>query len=239
LGTLEIKESESAITDERIIFDGIYLIGGPNISRSKDATAFVVDCGDELVMIDSGAGQSVEILGKNIRELGLDPQKISTLILTHCHVDHIGGAPYFKKHFNCKLAAHELDAKAIATGDPALTAAYFYGASFPPTAVDIILTSDQVTLTVGKQEIHCLHIPGHTPGSIAPYLDRAGKRILFGQDIHGPFLKSFKSDLGQWKTSMNKLLSLKADILCEGHFGIFQTPEKVESYIRKYLEEYS
>jgi len=239
LGTLEIKESESAITDERIIFDGIYLIGGPNISRSEDATAFIVDCGDELVMIDSGAGQSVEILGKNIRELGLDPQKISTLILTHCHIDHIGGAPYFRKHFNCKLAAHELDAKAIATGDPALTAAYFYGASFPPTAVDIILTSDQVTLTVGKQEIHCLHIPGHTPGSIAPYLDRAGKRILFGQDIHGPFLKSFKSDLGQWKTSMNKLLSLKADILCEGHFGIFKTPEKVETYIKNYLEEYS
>lgn len=225
--------------DERIIFDGIYLIGGPNISYSEDATAFIVDCGDDLVMIDSGAGRSVEILEKNIRELGLDPQKISTLILTHCHIDHIGGAPHFKKHFNCKLAAHELDAEAIATGDPALTAASFYGTSFPPTAVDIILTSDQVTLTFGNQKIHCLHIPGHTPGSIAPYLDRAGKRILFGQDIHGPFSKNFRSDLGQWKTSMNKLLSLKADILCEGHFGIFQPNERVESYIRKYLEEYS
>jgi metallo-beta-lactamase class B len=225
--------------DERIIFDGIYLIGGPNISRSEDATAFVVDCGDELVMIDSGAGQSVEILGKNIRELGLDPQKISTLILTHCHIDHIGGAPYFKKYFNCKLAAHECDAEAIETGDSALTAASFYGTQFPPTSVDIILKGDQATLLFGKQEIHCLHIPGHTPGSIAPYLDRKGKKILFGQDIHGPFMKSFGSDLGQWKTSMNKLLSLKADILCEGHFGIFQTPEKVEAYIRKYLEEYS
>ena len=76
--------------DEQIILEGIYLIGGPNISRSEDATAFVVDCGDELVMIDSGAGRSVEIMEKNIRELGLDTQKISTLILTHCHIDHIG-----------------------------------------------------------------------------------------------------------------------------------------------------
>ena len=225
--------------DEQIILEGIYLIGGPNISRSEDATAFVVDCGDELVMIDSGAGRSVEIMEKNIRELGLDPQKISTLILTHCHIDHIGGAPYFKKHFHCKLVAHERDTEAIAKGDPALTAAYFYGTSFPPTAVDIILTSDQATLTVGKQEIHCLHTPGHTPGSIAPYLDRAGKRILFGQDIHGPFMKSFGSDVGQWKISMEKLLALKADILCEGHFGIFRTPKKVEAYIKRYLEEYS
>ena len=225
--------------DERIIFDGIFLIGGLNISRSEDATAFVVDCGDELVMIDSGAGRSVEILEKNIRELGLDPQKISTLILTHCHIDHIGGAPYFKKHFHCKLAAHELDAEAIATSDPALTAASFYGTSFPPTAVDVILKSELVTLTFGNQEIHCLHIPGHTPGSVASYLDRKGKRILFGQDIHGPFLKSFGSDVGQWKISMEILLALKADILCEGHFGIFRTPKKVEAYIKRYLEEYS
>jgi metallo-beta-lactamase class B len=232
-------KSERAVNDERIIFEGIYLIGGPNISYSEDATAFVVDCGDELVMIDSGAGRSVAILEQNIRELGFDPQEISTLILTHCHIDHIGGAPYFKKHCNCKLAAHECDAEAIETGDPALTAASFYGTSFPPTTVDIILKGSQVTLTFGKQEIHWLHIPGHTPGSIASYLDRNGKRILFGQDIHGPFMKSFGSDLGQWKTSMNKLLSLKADILCEGHFGIFKTPEKVESYIKKYLEEYS
>ena len=107
------------------------LSAGPNISRSEDATAFVVDCGDELVMIDSGAGRSVEILEKNIRELGLDPQKISTLILTHCHIDHIGGAPYFKKHFNCKLAAHELDAEAIATGDPAFDRRFFLRHELP------------------------------------------------------------------------------------------------------------
>ena len=110
---------------------------------------------------------------------------------------------------------------------------------FIPTAVDIILRGNQVTLIFGKQEIHCLHTPGHTPGSIAPFLDRNGKRILFGQDIHGPFMKSFGSDLGQWKTSMNKLLSLKADILCEGHFGIFSSRGKVEGYIKGYLEEYS
>lgn len=225
--------------DERIIVEGIYLIGGPNISRSEDATVFVVDCGDELVMIDSGAGRSGKILEKNICDLGLDPQKISTLILTHCHIDHIGGAPYFKEKFNCKLTAHELDAGAIESGDPSLTASSFYGTNFPPTSVDTILKGYQTTLTFSEQEIHCLHTPGHTPGSIAPFLDRKGKRILFGQDIHGPFLKSFGSDLGQWKTSMEKLLSLKADILCEGHFGIFRSPEKVEAYIMRYLEEYT
>jgi hypothetical protein len=68
------------------------------------------------------------------------------------------------------------------------------------------------------------------------YLDRGGKRILFGQDIHGPFLDIFRSDMSLWKKSMEKLLALDADILCEGHFGIFQPKEHVIRYIKRYLK---
>jgi glyoxylase-like metal-dependent hydrolase (beta-lactamase superfamily II) len=50
-------------------------------------------------------------------------------------------------------------------------------------------------------------------------LDRDGQRILFGQDIHGPFLPAFGSDIAQWRTSMEMILALKPDILCEGHCG--------------------
>ena len=94
------------------------------------------------------------------------------------------------------------------------------------------------SLKFGNEELHCLHTPGHTPGSIAVYLDRAGKRILFGQDIHGPFNKAFGSDIEAWKKSMQTLLALEADILCEGHFGIFQPKNKARAYIERYLEEY-
>lgn len=75
------------------IAEGIYLIGGPNISRAEDTTSFVIEFGKELVMIDSGAGQSARVLEQNIRSAGLDPEKITTLILTHCHIDHIGQPP--------------------------------------------------------------------------------------------------------------------------------------------------
>jgi hypothetical protein len=37
---------------------------------------------------------------------------------------------------------------------------------------------------------------------------------------------------------MRKLLDLEADILCEGHFGIFQTKDRVREYILRYLKEY-
>lgn len=218
-----------------IIAQGIYLIGGSGISRSDDATSFIIDFGAELVMIDSGAGESTKALIHNIEDAGLDPNKITHLILTHCHIDHIGSAAAFRKLFNCKILIHELDAEAIEKGDAVKTAAIWYQKDFPPTPVDVKFTGDHNVMVFGVEELHCLHTPGHTPGSISLYMDRGGQRILFGQDIHGPFLPAFGSNKSQWRRSMEKLLALDADILCEGHFGIFQPAERVEAYIRKYL----
>lgn len=223
----------------QIIADGVYLIGGPDISRSDDATSFIVDFRGELVMIDAGAGGSSRILQENIEDAGLDPKAITTLILTHNHIDHIGSAPYFRTQFGCKIVMHNLDADAVEDGDSMTTAASCYGTTFSPTSVDVRLMGDHEMLRFGEGELNCLHTPGHTPGSLSIYLDRGGKRILFGQDIHGPFLDIFRSDIGQWKKSMEKLLALNADILCEGHFGIFQPKENVEKYIKSYLKNYA
>ncbi|MBP8984917.1 MAG: MBL fold metallo-hydrolase [Syntrophobacterales bacterium] len=220
-----------------VIADGVYLVGGPGVSHSEDATAFVISFSEELVMIDSGAGQSAGRLVKNIEDSGLDPGKISTIILTHCHIDHIGAAPYFRERFGSRLVVHELDAEAIEDGDPVLTAANWYGTNFPPTPVDKKLKGEHEVLLFDKEELHCLHTPGHTPGSISVYLDRGGKRILFGQDIHGPFLPSFKSNVILWRRSMEKLLALNADILCEGHYGIFSGRERAAAYIRSQLRQ--
>jgi len=48
---------------------------------------------------------------------------------------------------------------------------------------------------------------------------------------------SFGSNLDDYQKSMQKLLDLNADILCEGHFGVFQPAEKVRSYIKGYMEQ--
>lgn len=219
-----------------IIAEGIYCVGGPGISRTDDATVFIIDFSGELVMIDAGAGGSTRLLIGNIEKAGLNPNAITHLFLTHCHIDHIGSAPAFRKRFGCLLVMHEDDATALEMGDPVRTAANWYDTTFPPTTIDIKLKGEHEIFTFGGEELHCLHTPGHTPGSISLYIDRGGQRILFGQDIHGPFLASFGSNLEKWRASMEKLIALKADILCEGHFGIFHPAERVEQYIRKHLK---
>ena len=87
-------------------------------------------------------------------------------------------------------------------------------------------------------EFKVLHTPGHTPGSISVYIDTPEGRVLFGQDIHGPFSPSWDSDMVEWRRSMRKLLDLEADFLCEGHAGIYRG-EEIREYIEGYLRRYS
>jgi glyoxylase-like metal-dependent hydrolase (beta-lactamase superfamily II) len=220
------------------IIGGIYLIGGPNITSSDDAAIYLIDFSGVLVLIDAGVGRSALQIVRNIEMLGLNPANISHLILTHCHIDHIGSAPFFNERYGTKILIHELDAKAVETGDSLKTAVNWYGTTFPPTKVDHKIKGLHEILKFGSEELHCLHTPGHTPGSIAIYMDRDGKRVLFGQDIHGPFNDAFGSDIEAWKKSMQTLLALNADILCEGHFGSYQPKDNVRDYIERYLEEY-
>jgi len=219
------------------IVEGIYLVGDSEMTDSRDCSVYVIDAG-ELVLIDAGAGASADKIIANIEKLGLDPEKISTLILTHCHIDHVGGAFEFRKRFGARIIMHQKDAEIVERGDNRMTAAYWYGVNFAPLPVDLKITVEEERIKIGEQEIVCIHTPGHSPGSISVYLDKNDKRILFGQDIHGPFLADFGADISLWRKSMKKLLALKADILCEGHFGVYEPSEKVTDYIERYLEEY-
>jgi len=220
------------------VTDGVYLVGSSDLTDGRDCSVYLVDA-DELVLIDSGAGVNTPQIVRNIELVGLDPVRLSTLILTHCHIDHVGGAAYLRERFGVKIVMHTLDAGAVEHGDPVRTGASWYGLRLSPLPVDVKLTGAEEVLSFHDgTKLVCLHAPGHTPGSLAVYEDRGGERVLFGQDIHGPFLPEFGADLSVWRRSMEALLHLEADILCEGHFGVYRTKVRVREYIEGYLDQY-
>ena len=222
------------------VCDGVYQVGGSNISHPSDCSIYLVDVGySEYVLIDCGAGESFEKLISNIESIGYTPTDMKALILTHCHIDHIGAAGEFKAKYDCNIIAHELDAAGIEGTDKGATAASWYGVKYQPVTIDKMIKQSFEKYRIGEQEFNFIHTPGHTPGSISVYCDISGTRVLFGQDIHGPFDRSFGSDISAWRVSMNKLLELEADILCEGHFGVFKGKEHVKDYIEGYLKKYS
>jgi glyoxylase-like metal-dependent hydrolase (beta-lactamase superfamily II) len=212
------------------VWKDVYLVGSSELTHPMDCSVYLVDCGD-LVLIDAGAGRSFDNLVANIESLGFKPEKLSAVILTHRHIDHIGSAWQFNQEFKAQVIAHELDAEAIETGIG--VGAEYYGIPYHPCAVSLKLKGPEDILRYGPHELRILHIPGHTPGGVAVYVDME-KRILFGQDVHGPYFLP-GADTRLAKVSLQKLMDLQADILCEGHFGIIQPKEAVIEYIEDYL----
>lgn len=223
-----------AMDTAREITTGVHIVGGPEITDPADCCVFLVDGGTQLALIDTGAGPSAPTLIDNIESLGLDPSGIRKAVLTHCHIDHSGGAAYIRRELGVEVLAHHLSREYLERGDPVMTAADLYGLDLEPVPVDTRLSNGD-SIRVGELTLHVLHTPGHTPDSISLYLDSADKRVLFGQDIHGPFAPQFGSDLDAWRRSMERLLELEADVLCEGHFGIYRPSGEVRAYIEGYL----
>jgi glyoxylase-like metal-dependent hydrolase (beta-lactamase superfamily II) len=187
-----------------------------------------------MVLIDTGAGLSFGRIVSNIESLEFDPNRLKAVLATHAHIDHIGSLREFQEKYHAQIIAHELDADAIESGIG--IAAEAYGVGYRQCTVDIKLTEDKQALEFGGYKLNIAHIPGHTPGSVAAYIDIAGKRVLFGQDIHGPYIPEWGADKELAAASLQKLIDLKADILCEGHFGIYQPAEEVRRYIGYYLD---
>ena len=208
----------------------MYRIAGSDITDPRDCSVYLIDVG-ELVMIDAGFGAGIDTMASNIRAKGFRLEDVSTVILTHCHVDHIGGAEEIRSRFGSRLVMHELDAEIVARGDQRLTAAFCFQRLLQPFPIDTLLSGAEGRLVIGGQELVWLHTPGHTPGSISVYLDVGKTRLLFAQDLGAPLLKEFDCDPVAWKRSAEKLLALNADMLADGHSGVYQSKETVRRYI--------
>ena len=220
--------------NERIM-NNLWQVGGDDLTDSSDAAIYLVRFGDKAALVDAGCGWGHARLKKNIAECLSSDVQLEYLLLTHCHFDHTGGAAAVRNEFGCRIVAHELDAVYLESGDNRVTAASWYGGRIEPFAIDIKLHGEKSTLAIGDGRITAIHCPGHSPGSVVYTANMDGQLVLFGQDVHGPIHPALFSDEEQYQESLDMLLSLDADLLLEGHFGIFTTKKDVREFIRSFM----
>ncbi len=215
----------------------VYLVGGPGYTDFEDCLVYAVNCGKAVALIDCGAGRSVKQIEENMKSAELNPEALEALLITHLHIDHVGGAAYFRERYGVKVYMHELDAPVLEQGDRVKSAAYAYGVSLKPCVVDVKLRGSGGEIRVGDKVFEWVHTPGHTPGSISILLSTNGERVLFAQDAHGPFSEEWSSNLSQWADSMRKLLKENFTVLAEGHYGVFSREEGLR-YLRDLLRQH-
>jgi glyoxylase-like metal-dependent hydrolase (beta-lactamase superfamily II) len=220
------------------VTNDVYCVGGSGISSSGDCMVYLIDTEEgQLILVDSGLTNH-QLIIRSIESLGFEPKRIAHHIITHSHIDHIGNSAKLKKLLKFKVYAHEPDVKTIEMGGVE-TGAALYNVPYEPLRVDVKLTKPMDVFAIGKHNVKILHIPGHTPGGVCPFIDVGGERVIFGQDVHGPLFEEFGSSRMQFVESLKKERDLNADILCEGHFGVIKGKEKVKKYIDGYIRDYS
>jgi glyoxylase-like metal-dependent hydrolase (beta-lactamase superfamily II) len=213
----------------------IFQVGGGRLTSSEDAAVYLINFNGQAALVDAGCGGAQDRLLANIRECGVAPEQINYLLITHCHYDHSGGAQALKNLLHCEVVAHELEAPYLEQGDNVVTAANWYGASLQPVKVDRKISGSREDIILGDRVITALHTPGHSPGSMVYLTASQGLTVVFAQDVHGPLHPDLKSNQGDYRRSLEALLALEADILCEGHYGVYQGKKKVADFIRRFL----
>lgn len=216
--------------------ENVYMVGGPEMTDPRDCLCYLV-AGDQVrVLIDCGSGPSAQVILDMVDQaVGRPP---THLLITHSHIDHAGGAAAVKDLSGCQVLIHAEEADVLAMGDAQRSAATWYGLPLRPLTADRLISGGDVLDLGGDGRLNIVHTPGHTPGSVCAWCDTGGERVLFGQDVHGPFSPGFRSDIGQWRRSMEALLGLGADILAEGHYGIFKPAEEVSAFIHQQLRQH-
>ena len=218
------------------VTEEVFQVGGGSLTDPEDAAIYLINFEGHGALVDGGCGPGTRKLFENLSACGVQPKDIEYLLITHCHYDHTGGAQEIKDRTGCRIVAHELDARFLEKGDNRVTAAKWYGAVMKPLHVDRKLAGTRSQITLGTRIIEAIHVPGHSPGSLAYVTESGGKRVLFGQDVHGPLDASLLSNREDYLESLKFLLSLEADILCEGHYGVFRGKEQVADFIESFLK---
>lgn len=184
--------------------DAAYL---PSGSRHAPVNAYLVNLGDRLILIDAGTaggmGANLGHIPAVLKEVGVAPEQIDTILLTHMHADHINGVlgpdgnalfpnaelvvsskEFAFWHDDANLNQAPDEAKKTFLGARRASAAY--------TKRTRLIDGDEEVLP----SIRALPLPGHTPGHTGFIIDSEGEKLLiWGDIIHMAAYQFLKPDV--------------------------------------------
>jgi glyoxylase-like metal-dependent hydrolase (beta-lactamase superfamily II) len=144
--------------------------------------------GNEAVLLDTGLVGEPGRIRRLVRRLGLAPDSVKAVLLTHGHLDHAGNVAWVKQWTGARVFAHPAEQAHIDGRFPyrgvnrwcgRLERAGRFVFGYRRTAIDEPLADGQVLPFWGGLRV--VHLPGHTAGHCGFFSERHG--LLFSGDL--------------------------------------------------------
>lgn len=190
----------------------------PGPFTGPGTNTFIVGAGSRPLLLDTGQGIPVwrDLLVTALNELS-GASGLERIVLTHAHVDHIGGVGQVREQFG--------DIEVLKMPWPGHDAAA--GDHLNAIGDGAVVKAEGVTL-------RAIHTPGHAPDHLCYYLEE--ERALFTGDVvlgaGTTVIPDDTGDLGQYMDSLNRLLQLDLETIYPAHGPVIRKPkEKIREYI--------
>ena len=140
------------------------------------------------------------------------------MLLTHGHLDHIGGAAELQRRYGIPVYMNEDDRKVIENPDPRLSRLW---KRFPDTGFSISAVRDGDRVEAAGLTFEVIATPGHTPGGVC-WLVRDEKLLFTGDTLFAGAIGRTDLSFGEYddeiRSIMEKLMLLDGDIrIFPGH----------------------
>jgi glyoxylase-like metal-dependent hydrolase (beta-lactamase superfamily II) len=216
---------------------GIQAIDTEMFGHDRMTSAYLVR-GREPAIVETGPTTSVEAVRAGLGTLGIGPDDLAHIVVTHIHLDHAGGAGALAPHFpGATVWVHERGAPHLAEPSKLVASAArvygearlheLFGPVHPVPAERLRSLTDGDRVPLGDRDLEALYTPGHAGHHVA-LADSASGGIFVG-DAVGVFLPDVgvlrpatpppEFDLDLAISSVERIAGREPPVLLFSHFG--------------------
>ena len=186
---------------------------------------YLVDDGS-VTIIDTGGQGSAPGIIDGLRELGLGPDAVKRILLTHGHQDHAGSAARLAAATAAPVYVHAGDARHLREGSeysklkPRTLIGRLILLRRPPRRVEATAVAGELSDGEEIAQLRTIHTPGHSPGHVAFLWPRQGGVLIVGDAAFNlPYLAAahlYVDGDAIW-ASLRSLARLDFETACFGH----------------------
>ena len=189
-------------------------------------------------LIETGTARSAPTVIASLAELGLGPEDLATIVVTHIHLDHAGGVGDLARDYpHARVVVHERGARHLADPQKLVASAHrvfgpdmdrLFGDLLPVPQERLLVLGESGSIDLGDgRSLDAFHNPGHASHHLGLIDSHSGD--LYTGDAAGTYVPQTADvrpatpppdfDLDLALTSLTRMRAAGASRLLFSHFG--------------------